>query len=41
MSKDGAPKARFKIWREAPPSFKIQHSLFDVRYSFLVPACPG
>jgi hypothetical protein len=40
MSKDGAPKAQFKIWRKAPPSFKIQHSLFGVRYSFLVAACP-
>jgi hypothetical protein len=34
MSKDCAPMAQFKIWREAPPYFKIQNSLFGVRYSF-------
>jgi len=38
MSKDGAPKARVfraNIWREAPPSFDIRHSLFFIRYSRL------
>ncbi len=40
MMKDGAPEARVKIWREAPPSFDIRYSLFIIRYSFLVAACP-
>jgi hypothetical protein len=38
---EGAVPFIVKIWREAPPSFDIRYSLFGVRYSFLVPACPG